>query len=63
MARTIGDPAEVFALALSPSLVLAPPPAEARGGHGFGREHADQEHLPRLLGVTAGIFSLPGVVE
>jgi hypothetical protein len=40
MARTIGYPALVFALTLSLSFVLAPllaPPAEARGGHGFGR--------------------------
>jgi hypothetical protein len=36
MARTIGYPAAVFTLALSLSIVLAPP-AEARGGHGFGR--------------------------
>ena len=36
MARTIGCSALVFGLALSLSSVLAPP-AEARGGHGFGR--------------------------
>ena len=36
MAPTIGCSALVFGLALSLSSVLAPP-AEARGGHGFGR--------------------------
>jgi hypothetical protein len=55
MARTIGYPAAAFALTLGLSLVSAPP-AEARGGHGFGRGfHGGQRiHQGMYAGGLAG---------
>jgi hypothetical protein len=62
MARMIGYLASVFALALSLAFVLAPilaPPAEARGGHGFGRGfHGGQGmYGGRYRGVNGASFA------